>query len=617
MKYLIVLFCACFALGVACTPDIINHNEKPTETSTEVVNTDSGSPDQLPTSCKNDCECEIKGLGVCQNGTCQPLKRASLCKTCHDPTCIKGEMCILSINGTQLSTCTGTKECRTDCDCVKAGKQRGCGATGMCDSPNKNIPSCPDCNSPCPVGDSCQMKENGKTVYGTCQDWSCKDDCDCATKKQGVCESGTCNNEIERGNRCASCDTCTNKGDRCLNTDDSIGTCEPKPMSCKSDCDCIAAKKGVCEGGTCNQVVARAGNCAECGSPNCKPGDACLNSDNTVGTCGTTSCKHDCECQIDGKGVCESGSCTTLVNRASTCKTCHDPTCTNGEMCILSINGTKLSTCQKTIKCSNDCECQAQKAGVCESGVCNDQIRRASNCPSCESVNCKVGTPCIHQSNGALGKCSETTPCSHDCDCLTNGVCHQGTCQPLKRASQCVACSGNCTKGDPCVDSNGKIGTCGGTACKHDCDCIGNGVCHQGTCQPLKRASQCLSCAGNCTKGDPCLDINGNISTCGGTNKTFQCGNKTCQSGTEYCYSITGGAAPSCGMPGQASCPSHCSPYGLGCADGLKRCNCPSYSCRPRPSNCNDCKCAMGSTGGGCGTGGLKNGELFCSCAAP
>jgi hypothetical protein len=25
----------------------------------------------------------------------------------------------------------------------------------------------------------------------------------------------------------------------------------------------------------------------------------------------------------------------------------------------------------------------------------------------------------------------------------------------------------------------------------------------------------------------------------------------------------------------------------------------------------------MGSTGGGCGTGGLKNGELFCSCAAP
>ncbi|MCB9644713.1 MAG: hypothetical protein H6728_16690 [Myxococcales bacterium] len=232
---------------------------------------------------------------------------------------------------------------------------------------------------------------------------------------------------------------------------------------------------------------------------------------------GPIPCKTDCDC-VKTAQACESSFCAD-VDRANMCPSCEDPnTCVTGQPCV-DKNGA-VSTCPD-VACANDCDCLGVGM-VCQGNVCAP-LKRANQCPPCESPQCFAGNSC-YQHDGTISKCPGTgmgAACKHDCDCLKYGLLCDGTngCRALRRISFCKACSdATCTSGDPCFNPDKTIGTCAAsTTCKHDCDCVKQGqVCDtNGTCASLRRPSLCLACTDvNCKTDDPCLNKDGSIGSC-------------------------------------------------------------------------------------------------------
>lgn len=406
-----------------------------------------------------------------------------------------------------------------------------------------------------------------------------------------VCTAGFCSNE-KRARVCPSCDDSKcDVGKPCRQSDGSLGICV-KRITCKDDCDCESHSM-VCDRGFCS-TIQRASSCKPCRSSACKPGNRCLKADKTIGTCpNATTCKHDCDCFAQGE-VCEANTCQKL-RRPSQCALCVVGQCKAGDPCRTQDG--KIGTCPKPTTCKHDCDCRKEGKVCASDGTCQ-ALRRLSNCLSCSSTKCKGGDPCYNK-DGSIGKCKTTTPCKHDCDCHKTGmVCHQNTCQPLKRASMCVSCTGgSCKTGDPCFNKDGSIGTCQaggiGTACKHDCDCQKFGlVCSSSTskCAALRRMSLCFACtSSNCKAGDPCLNKDGSIGVCSASS--------SCKDDCD-CPSSLACLAGKCQAAGRLNaCPSCTSP------------NCPTNNrCRKKDGTLDKCCC----TTSGCGTG-----KICCSGGAP
>ncbi|TNE44556.1 MAG: hypothetical protein EP343_30205 [Deltaproteobacteria bacterium] len=417
---------------------------------------------------------------------------------------------------------------------------------------------------------------------------TCRNDCDCPQ----VCTGGFCSNE-KRAPRCPLCtDSSCDVGKPCSNGDGTLGICQAPPPPCKDDCDCYAQSR-VCDQGKCS-TIQRASRCKSCDNGQCKTGERCYQSDKTIGTCPPiTNCKHDCDCFAQGE-VCEAGTCQKL-RRPSTCELCVVGQCKAGDPCRQQDGS--IGTCPKPTTCKHDCDCR-KESKVCASDNTCQALRRLSNCVSCTDTQCKEGDPCFNKDD-SIGRCPKAaTPCKHDCDCRKEGkVCAtDNTCQPLKRASLCLSCDGgSCKTGEPCFNKDDTIGTCQmngmGAPCKHDCDCQKYGLlCNSGKCAALRRISYCLSCTNpNCKAGDPCLDSNGSIGTC----------------------------------PSSSSCKDDCDcPSSLACLGGAcqaaGRMNaCPSCTSQNCPTN-NRCRNQDGTLGTCCcRTSGCGTGKLCCSGGAP
>ncbi|MBK04102.1 MAG: hypothetical protein CL920_33615 [Deltaproteobacteria bacterium] len=607
-RYQKMFFLSMFAFSlmmmqVGCGDNVINHN-------------DGGNPDQTGIACKNDCECQAKDAGVCQNNLCNDeIKRASQCPDCNGSVCPAGEVCY-DATSKKLGTCQAANTCKDDCDCAASGKV--C-ESGTCQA-LRRATLCPDCNSTsCPKGDRC-YDATTQTV-GTCSgSIACKNDCECLAKNAGVCQNGVCDATIKRANLCPDCNgqTCP-AGEACYDaTTKTVGTCSSS-IACKNDCECLAKNAGVCQNGVCDATIKRANMCPDCNGSVCPAGDVCFDTKaKTIGTCpAATTCKDDCDCDAAGAGVCEGGSCTTLVNRVSNCPSCTDPTCKDGTRCF-DASTKKVGTCGPE-SCKNDCDCM-KNGGVCEGGLCNKLVARASMCPDCNGKSCPAGDACYDSTTQQVSTC---LACKDDCDCMGRGLlCASGTCLPLRRMSMCPDCnSTSCTKGDRCYDSSTKKpGVCSGViTCKDDCDCLvaGFGVCANNTCQPLKRMTLCPSCnSSTCPSGDRCYEAMTNtVGTCkssssckddcdcmskgllcdSGTCRALQrpsfcqfCSSSTCTTG-QRCYDATNKQP---GICGSKTCTDDCDCIGTGTA-------CISGQCVPagrkNQCTCNRANCPAGT----------------------
>lgn len=449
---------------------------------------------------------------------------------------------------------------------------------------------------------------------------SCNNDCDCVAAKYGVCDNGTCNNQLKRKNNCLSCDDANCKaGTPCINKSNQVGTCPAKPITCKDDCDCAAGGKGVCENNQCTTLVNRPNTCLKCADPKCKDGQKCIDANGKAGVCKAKSipCKHDCDCTFAKHGVCDGTVCAFL-RRKSNCLACGNSLCKEGEPCI--DTGHKLGVCKAPpMKCNNDCDCAAGSKGVCENNQCTTLVNRPNTCLNCGDPKCKPGEACLNKGN-QVGVCqTQAIKCKDDCDCLISkaGSCLKGVCRHMSRSNQCPACGNGCQAPSRCIDYRTRsIKTCQDIQCQHDCDCEPHGlVCDGslGACRALRRQSLCLSCLDKaCKPGEPCRQAKGGYGVCGGSS-TFVCGTKSCSS-NQYCSTLTGGAPPqpTC-MP---KCSSDCRDMGA-CPGGSRMCQCPkkpSYSCGTLPPSCSSCKCMPNNSACSCQ---MKQGHVFWNCWAP
>ncbi len=366
----------------------------------------------------------------------------------------------------------------------------------------------------------------------------CRNDCDCPM----VCTGGFCGNE-KRVPQCPACtDSRCDVGKPCRNEDGTLGICQAPPPSCKHDCDCFAQSE-VCEGGTC-QKLRRASTCALCVVGQCKAGDPCRQQDGSFDTCPTpTSCKHDCDCHKESK-VCATDNTCQALRRLSNCVSCTDTQCKEGDPCFNKDNS--IGQCPKaTTSCKHDCDCH-KESKVCATDNTCQPLKRASLCLACDGGSCKTGDPCYNKDD-TIGTCQMSgmgAPCKHDCDCQKYGLlCNSGKCAALRRMSFCLSCTNpNCKAGDPCLDSNGSIGTCpSSSSCKDDCDCPSSLACLGGACQAAGRMNTCPSCTSqNCPTNNRCRNQDGTLSTC-------CCRTSGCGTGKLCC---AGGAPPPPGVCG-------------------------------------------------------------------
>ncbi|CAN5352290.1 hypothetical protein BH09MYX1_BH09MYX1_10400 [soil metagenome] len=323
------------------------------------------------------------------------------------------------------------------------------------------------------------------------------------------------------------------------------GTCNPS--TCPSGC-CDAS--GQCRvGGDFSACGSAGGKCEDCGASGfdfCDPDLRQCAKD--LPGCDALSCPSGCCFNLNGQGVCVSGSssaacgsggqqCADCAQAGSVCDTtvkkCAAPKCgpqnckgcCAGDTCL---GGSAGNACGKGGLVCNDCTSKSQTCnqttGACDGPppTCN-----AQTCPS----GCCQGNNCIPSSNttcGTAGKlCQNCT--------LTNGTCSSGTCVVTPTCTPQNCASGCCQAGTCFAGfTNNRCGSSGNncTDCTQQASVCNTGVTPR-VCNNQQTTCPAAfpSCAGNVTTS--VLPVTKNLCTsqdladaqsaCAGGAGTFAC----------------------------------------------------------------------------------------------
>ena len=238
----------------------------------------------------------------------------------------------------------------------------------------------------------------------------------------------------------------------------------------------------------------------------CDDGDLCTEQDTCAdGVCAGAAkgCDDGDPCTDD---ACESGQCTTTVNKAP----CNDgDPCTINDVCKLGTCGGAPKICDDGVFCTDDAcvegDCVATPntlscddgnvctlGDVCAAGACKGELKDCDDSNPCTNDGCQQGK-CAHGNNSA--------PCEDGNQCTTDDTCTEGACKPGTPIS--------CDDGNPCTTD----------ACDPGLGCttepINAGPCDDG--DPCTEKDQCTEavCAGkplSCDDDNPCTD-----DSCGAT----------------------------------------------------------------------------------------------------
>ncbi len=164
------------------------------------------------------------------------------------------------------------------------------------------------------------------------------------------------------------------------------------------------------------------------------------------------------------------------------------------------------------IQCKTHCDCEQGR--TCKNGVCTI-TKRPVYC--CDKEGCPGGLPCIDL-DGKEGTCSLRPVCKNHCDCKQGRDCVDGQCKyrPGKPVYCCYKLG--CPLGEECLDYDRKKKTCGevGTICQTACDCLPGLDCVRGHC--ASKSSErvyCCESKDNCPLGEKCQNRDGTYSRCG------------------------------------------------------------------------------------------------------
>ncbi|TNE52155.1 MAG: hypothetical protein EP343_01790 [Deltaproteobacteria bacterium] len=507
--------------------------------------------------CKTNCDCpqgqacrqSVPLPGVPNQGICAGSNPPTYC--CDKASCPARQACT-DKNG-QAGFCPAT--CKSPCDC-NAGED--C-VSNKCVTGTKPVFCCDDAQK-CPSGAACRDKNN---VAGTCKATprTCKTVCDCVQGE--ACTNGVC---AATTNPVYCCDNAgCPAGKACQDKNGLTGVCR---QPCTEVCDCPQGQRclqGFCTAGSGTQYC--------CDKAGCPSNNFCYKKGGGTARCPAQKCTSPCDC-TQGQD-CRNGQCTNTFPQTYCCSNAGCPT---GQACKDTSN--KWGTCSGQPACTSPCDCPQGRD--CFRGQCI-QVSPAVYC--CDNVGCPSGQICYNKSN-QQSVCAGST-CTTSCDCPTQGQsCVRGRCVYSNPRIYCCSKS-NCPSGNTCEDTNGKLGTCPGNACKTACDCNQGEDCRNGNCVRVSPPVYCCS-KSNCRAGQACVKTDGTASTCPVQCKTrcdcpqgqdclsgncytragaYCCSKAGCPSG-QACLT-TSGQQSRCGGSTGTSCKVRCDcPQGQECTNG-------------------------------------------------
>ena len=353
-----------------------------------------------------------------------------------------------------------------------------------------------------------------------------------------------------------------------------------------------------CGDGTCDKGCETAAACPiDCGTPECKPGDASTCDDKN--TCTKDTCSDAGLCaHAPLAGQCNDGNICTSKDTCSgsKCQGGAPLVCDDGNICT-DDSCDPTSGCMYVANkqpCSDDDVCTVGDAcalGLCQSGaptVCDDFN-------ACTQDMCEPGKGCAHLANDAtactVGDACTTVDACISGQCVGSALlqCDDGKACTLDGCDKNVGCThsaivGTCDDGNPCTTED----ACSGDACvggpAKNCDDLN--PCTDDACSTATgctHTANFLFCDDGdaCTVGDACVDsacLPGAVTTCADDNlcTTDSCDKTTGCSNVNNTVPCSDGNA--CTV-GDACKDAACLPGALtGCDDGNV---CTEDSCDP------------------------------------
>jgi hypothetical protein len=423
---------ACGSGGQACQPCASN--------GLACVNRQCAKPTCGPNNCAGCCIGDQCLLGTDQTACGQAGAQCTNCAANSGkctPGSFAGGVCIAS--SCNASNCSGC--CDGNGQCQGGFAQAACGAKGQ---------SCFDCSR---IKGSCIGQQCNPPPPPICGPFNCPGCCDSA----GTCQVGVFDNQC--GSRGASCFSCQQLGQKCLNQQCS----KPPPVCNSQTCNfgCCDAQ-GLCQSGFGDATCGNFGNSCQ----NCfQFGERCLNQQCNIvpegGVCNSQTCPFGC---CDGFGNCQPGfSPFACGNFGNFCQNC----------------GLFGEQCQRQ-QCTFVPDGGFCNARTCPSGCCDG----FGNCqPGIAQVACgSFGTSC--QNCAQFGQTCSNQQCvlpdAGFCDASNcKGCCDQfNKCQPGGLPAQCG------TLGNFCQDCTLFGNQCSGGQCIPPCSQTCAGCCDSsGTCQ--------------------------------------------------------------------------------------------------------------------------------------
>ncbi len=465
-----------------------------------------------PFICSSDANCAAGQK--CEAGICRPEDQRCLV----DADC-QGQICRSNSDYVcYIVPCNNDANCPNPAtqDCVLGVCAAGAGGGGACET-HADCPggqrcvrgSCTVITNACESVTDCAQFEDINhcdTLAGVCA-WpppifQCSSDGFCDGGKK--CESGRCQNEVERclyDSECPAGQVCRESDHICM------------IVYCNSQFDCPNPAMQQCVGGFCSAIPSRCTYDFECGAGSicvygqCAPAPAGCPVCEGFTNCDTATltCKDPCDINIVEDcppGQFCDGFCSNLYMACDSDNDCPpgvsfcDPGFGWSGACVT----LPLKTCASNEDCSGDF------GTFCAGNRCmraQDSCRIDSDCPQ--------GSACVG------GLCYETSGepwppsflCQSSADCPGEGqFCNEeiSSCQP--EGMPCDA-FGECPQGAVCVE-----GICFALPerCSFDFECGKNKFCHNNACE--ERPENCPECEGQTicdsltgTCKDPC-DIN-------------------------------------------------------------------------------------------------------------
>ena len=311
----------------------------------------------------------------------------------------------------------------------------------------------------------------------------CSSNSDCGT---GTCQGKVCTDGTGKPSGCSQTQPCL-----CGTCDTDKKTC--KPLLCKADTDCASCKDGFCntQKGVCaigSKVKPSCRSAADCTSRlcvsgqclNCKEDRDCPSALCVSGTCKECTTEGDCNngrlCKNKVCSDCQSDDdCSSKLCLSGGCKPCtSDKDCSAGRLCKNKVC-TKCSVNEDcpTFLCSNGACKSCTKnsecgAGECQSGRCakpcsnnQDCVNTTGLCQQGRCVPCRKAEDCVDSLRCIDNRCA--SPCQSTTDCLTGRICETGKCRLPKEGETCTPLVG-CTNQLSCINEAGTA------SCRQTCD---------------------------------------------------------------------------------------------------------------------------------------------------